>query len=116
MQYVSPFSVFGSLFHTIFFLYPMATMWLLVIFLCEIAVRKFIYYRLLSLAIIVDWQPVGIVQALITHYFVVSFLVLNGWAAMAAYQVSNASASLTVVLAAWLTIASQTLMGFLMYK
>jgi hypothetical protein len=107
-QQDSPSPLWLWLFRTLFFTYPMATMWLLVLAVCEVVVRRFIYYRLLSIAVITDWTTVTIFSGWFTLYFIASAAVLNYWAWLSYSKVWYVRSSYTVVAAAWTTLATQT--------
>lgn len=51
-------SIMEKIMMAVFLAYPMMTLLLVILSNNEITVRRFIYYRLMSLQVIVDWQNI----------------------------------------------------------
>ncbi|GFH12655.1 uncharacterized protein HaLaN_08382, partial [Haematococcus lacustris] len=46
---------------------------------CEYLFRKMMYYRLLSMRVLVDWDTKKVWQGLFFYYFVATWILLNIW-------------------------------------
>ncbi|WIA17081.1 hypothetical protein OEZ85_013980 [Tetradesmus obliquus] len=70
-------STFQALMFTLFLSYPMITLLLVTLSNNEMAVRRFMYYRLMSLQIIVDWKNTPFYRLWFFAYFAASFVLIN---------------------------------------
>ncbi|KAG2423863.1 hypothetical protein HXX76_015021 [Chlamydomonas incerta] len=65
---------------TCIILYPLVTLIVLVGMAVEYAIRKFMYFRLLSMRILVDWANIAFYNTAFFWYFVITWVLMNVWA------------------------------------
>ncbi|GLC39173.1 hypothetical protein PLESTM_000859500 [Pleodorina starrii] len=61
-------------------IYPLITLIILVSFTVDYAIRKFMYFRLLSMRILVDWKNNEPWRTVFFYYFVGTWAIMNAWA------------------------------------
>eukprot|EP00878_Enallax_costatus_P025675 GHUV01027494.1.p1 GENE.GHUV01027494.1~~GHUV01027494.1.p1 ORF type:complete len:397 (+),score=107.32 GHUV01027494.1:402-1592(+) len=76
----STISTLEQIMMAVFLCYPMMTLLLVILSNNEITIRRFIYYRLMSLQVIVDWQNIPFYKLWFFSYFLTSFVLVNGYA------------------------------------
>ncbi|KAL6765291.1 hypothetical protein V8C86DRAFT_2457230 [Haematococcus lacustris] len=59
--------------------YPLVTQLVMTMLTCEYLFRKMMYYRLLSMRVLVDWDTKKVWQGLFFYYFVATWILLNIW-------------------------------------
>lgn len=70
--------------------------------------RRFMWYRLLSLGIVVDWEDRPMWRSWFMAYFAISFLLVNVWTTYAAFMSTHRQPLDTIT--AWLIPNMQTLL------
>lgn len=60
-------------------IYPLFTLLILVTLTAEYTIRKFMYYRLLSLRILVDWENIVVWKGFFFWYYIATWCLLNAW-------------------------------------
>ncbi|KAG2493669.1 hypothetical protein HYH03_008183 [Edaphochlamys debaryana] len=71
------------------YLYPLCTLVIMAIQALEITIKKFMYYRLLSLRLLLDWENAQVWQGTFFYYFVATWIMLNCWAIYGLVAYSN---------------------------
>ena len=109
----------GNLIKAIVTIYPFITLLILVTLTVEYAIRKFMYYRLLSLRVLVDWENVTFWKSGFFVYFLVTWALLNGWSIWGVYtfwnyQGANQGSS-SISFATFIVINLQTVQILLQY-
>ncbi|EFJ42128.1 hypothetical protein VOLCADRAFT_97797, partial [Volvox carteri f. nagariensis] len=61
-------------------IYPLITLIILVSFTVDYTIRKFMYFRLLSMRILVDWKNYEPWRTVFFYYFVTTWAIMNAWA------------------------------------
>eukprot|EP00775_Hariotina_reticulata_P001342 gene1342-1685_t len=97
-----------SIMYAIFIIYPMLTLMLIVITNNEMAVRKFMYYRLMSLQVIVDFENTPFWRMWFFLYFVVSFALINLYSLWAVWLTKDDKT--TSVAPQWSIMAMQSVL------
>ncbi|GFR52270.1 hypothetical protein Agub_g14805, partial [Astrephomene gubernaculifera] len=72
--------VWQPMIRALIIVYPLATLIFLVNFTVECCVKKFMYFRLLSMRILVDWANRQMWETLFFYYFLGTWGVMNAWA------------------------------------
>lgn len=70
-------------------IYPFVTLLILVTMTVEYAIRKFMYYRLLSLRVLVDWENKTFYLTGFFWYFIATWILLNVWSIWGVYTFWN---------------------------
>ncbi|PNW76759.1 hypothetical protein CHLRE_11g474950v5 [Chlamydomonas reinhardtii] len=73
-------STWLPLIKTCIILYPLVTLIVLVGMAVEYSIRKLMYFRLLSMRILVDWANVAFYTTAFFWYFMVTWVLMNVWA------------------------------------
>ncbi|KAG2447201.1 hypothetical protein HYH02_007942 [Chlamydomonas schloesseri] len=84
-------STWQPLIKAIVIIYPLITLFIMLVQALEVTIKKFMYYRLLSMRVLTDWENVMVWQGSFFYYFVATWIMLNVWAiyGLAAYYGQN---------------------------
>ncbi|WIA21570.1 hypothetical protein OEZ85_000762, partial [Tetradesmus obliquus] len=106
-------SSFQAMMFALFVSYPLLTLLLVVLTNNEMAVRRFMYYRLMSLQVIVDWENTPFYKMWFCIYFVVTFCLINLYSLYASWL--TWSDKTTSVLPQWSIMFMQSMLLFMFW-
>ncbi|KAG2444461.1 hypothetical protein HXX76_001213 [Chlamydomonas incerta] len=73
-------STWQPLIKAIVIIYPLITLFIMLVQALEITIKKFMYYRLLSMRVLTDWENVMVWQGSFFYYFLATWIMLDVWA------------------------------------
>lgn len=107
------------LIRSLIILYPLCTLLILMSVTLEFSLRKFMYYRLLSMRVLVDWENRKPWNTGFFYYFVITWTLMNAWAifGVAKYYNKNGNNGLDPVsFGAFVVINLQTIQLLIFYN